>query len=475
MLTVSKFVSKLKGAAYNHHGDLSRDDLVPQFYTSMQYLQATAIIVFVLVYPTVLQWCATMWKCEEVVYGDWNTLRSEYYLTIDRSIRCTDSSHKLVQALALTAALIYGFGVPIASIIVVWRHWNRHGRVHTRRLYAYTTAGYDVTTWWFESVVMARKAVIVFIIIFVSDQILRTYLAMWTMTLALGAHGWFQPYDPRRPALYYLESIGIIDLIITLNLSLLFQFDFFAPNTTLYWVLVIFLFALNVFVIGLYVVFILIQLGRRIKQFVQGTKEVLDETQVSDSRRKSLGRGSFGFAEQEFTSFREMDRAEVQRQGILGALRRASQLNPVPKEDKQSKQINPAASPAIAGETPFERVQRLESEKAKEDLRAEQLRIQAELEKELEELRDRMIRAQALAAAEEAIIARHSELGEIRRKHEEDLKELMDEIRKERGEFLAKTENQKESQKELMQSIQFELDESEEEEGEETSQAEGTE
>lgn len=423
MLIVANFMARMKGAAAEHAGDISRDDLRPQFFSALQYFFATAFIILFLVYPSVLQWCVSMWSCDALVYDDAESLHTIEYLKRDRSIICTDKTHIRVKIGALSAALAYGLIVPVAAILFVWRHWSIHGRVHARRLYAFLTLGFDISTWWWESIVTLRKAAIVFIIIFINDTILRTYLAMWVMTLALGAHGWFQPYDPRHPVLYYLEGLAITTIVVTLNLSLLFQFDLFATGTDANLALVIFLLIIN----GLLLIAFLFFIGRylvlRIQRWLAKDEESTSDTQ--STRDEFIG----------------VDRHIIQQEGISGALRRASHKalgldstdSTMPQ--KVGKQIDIRNIPKSDHETPLERVKRIEAERARESQRDLHMRTQAELEKELEELRERMIRAQALAAAEEAVIARHPEVAEMRAKHEEELYRLMDEIRKERGDF----------------------------------------
>lgn len=286
---------------------------------------------------------------------------------------------------------------------------------------------------------MARKAAIVFIIIFVRDGTLRTYLAMWTMTLAIGAHGWWQPYDPRRPSLYYLEGLGITTIVVTLNLALLFQFSYFEEGSGPYTTLVIFLVVINAITLVVFGCMIIYNTFIRVKNFFARRKAEKEAAERAEARARGEivdsddddGKGDYD------DNFRDVDRHNVQREGILGAIRRASRAHMGLQQEgpKTGKRLDVREVPKNENETPFERLQRLEAERKKQQQRDSHTTNQAELERDLEELRDHMLRAQALAAAEEAVVAKYPEVAEMRAKHEEELYRLMDEIRKERGDF----------------------------------------
>ena len=233
-------------------------------------------------------------------------------------------------------------------------------------------SGYAVATWFWEGVVALRKAAIVFIIIFIDDTILRTYLSMWVLTLALGVHIVFQPFDPARPSLYYLEGLGITTLVLTLNLSLLFQFDFFGDGTAQFNALVVFLFAINVLVCVIFIILIAIQIALRIRaafrkqQDTEGEQAAIPEEQAPEVRKASIlppEEGDDGFGDLRKIPSLGQDRFAVQRDGIMGALRRMASKGPhkMYAQRPSLPATNPATLQFNAGETPFERVKRLES------------------------------------------------------------------------------------------------------------------
>lgn len=437
MLAVARFMSRIRAAAADSHGDIRRDDLRPQFFTGFEYFCAVAVVIFTLCYPSIVQWCMVMWKCEPVISGDAATLKTTMVLILDRTIDCESVEHRSVQLGSLVAALFYGLIVPAMTCLFISSSWAEFGGLHARRLYAYMVCGYDRAMWWWEITVAGRKFLVIIIIMVISDSVLRTYLMMWTMAVSLGLHGWLQPYDAMRPSLYYLDGFGITTIVLTLNLSLLFQFPSFADGTTGNTALVITLLAMNIFSSCTYMAFVGRHVILRVRYSFFGQEEDIDTSTALEPVRSFRQRASTIFgteAEEAATAAQKRDRKSIQQEGVLGLLRRAS-VSGKNKEQPSRVIIDPTSVPVSSDETPFERLKRLEAERRKQFLRRDQAKTQAELEEELAELKERLARAEALSKAEEAVIRRNPHMAERRQQHEAELMKLMDLIRKERGEI----------------------------------------
>lgn len=454
MLVVARFMASIRREATNNRTKLRRDDDRDQFYTPLEYLMGLTFVVLMLIYPSIITWSLTMWKCEPLIAGDGTTLRTINVLIADRRIDCDAHSHIIVQRWSLAAAFVYGVLVPFIAYFVVKAWWANFGLLHTTRLFKYYLTGYAREMWWWETTVLARKLLVVFIVMMVSDPILRTYLMMWVMAIALGIHGWFQPFDPLRPVLYYLEGLGITTIVISLNLSLLFQFTTFADGTVGNDALVIILLALNIIVTIVFLAYLVLHVYLRLRRAITGQEEELmtDEAYAELRLRQAAGEdGKEG-----------TDRKAVQNDGVLGLLRKASTVRGAmgnePAPDNKVV-IDPSTVPVSQGETPFERLKRLEGEKRKQFLRKDQAKTQANLEEELEELKERLARAEALAAAEEAVIKRNPAMAQRRQEHEAELNRLMQLIRKERGDVKRLAEDA-----EGLGNVQFEDHDEDEEE-----------
>jgi hypothetical protein len=435
MLVVARFMERLRKEAQLYHSDLHRDDARPQFYSFFEYLGSWGLLVLVMIYPSVLYNCLIMFQCDSIVEGDGSTLVVKHFLIADRSIDCDSAYHKKIQSGALFAAFFYGFAVPGFAFGFIKYWWGQFGGLHSRRLFTWILSAYDREVWWWELSVLGRKMLVVFVVYLISDDILRTYLMMWVMAVALGLHGWFQPFDALFPQYYYLEGLGITTIVVTLNLSLLFQFSSFQSGTAGNTFLVVILLAMNILVTGVFLFVCGWYAWKRFRRWRNGGQpDPEEDEQFNDQSQRVKRRQSaiFGEAALEDEDAKQHDRKAVQRDGILGLLRHASNING--PEDRSTKVVvDPNSVPVAQGETPFERLKRLETEKRKQFLRKDQAKTQANLEEELNELKERLARAEALAAAEEAVIARNPHMAIRRQQHEEELMRLMEQIQKERG------------------------------------------
>eukprot|EP00658_Telonema_sp_P-2_P000145 TRINITY_DN10045_c0_g1_i9.p1 TRINITY_DN10045_c0_g1~~TRINITY_DN10045_c0_g1_i9.p1 ORF type:complete len:593 (-),score=143.76 TRINITY_DN10045_c0_g1_i9:61-1839(-) len=229
VLLVARFMAKIRLAGAKNLDRPNRDDDRDYYFTAIQLFKATCIIALLLVYPSVLEKSASLWRCEEIVYGEGDDYTIRQVLIQDRSIDCDANSHKAMQYGALTACLVYCIGIPLLLSSLIYSHWTQHGRAHARRLFAFGVGGFNIKQWWWEVVIMARKAAIIMVITFVDSLYVRTYLAMWIMSIALGLHVFAKPFE--RKNMYYLEGLGIASIVIILNLSLLYQFETFDTDT----------------------------------------------------------------------------------------------------------------------------------------------------------------------------------------------------------------------------------------------------
>ena len=454
MLRVAQFMGRLKAAVESQRHNSARDDEREQQFTCKEYLGATVFVILFLVYPSVLQWCTLMWSCDPIAFGDADTFRVVSYLRIDRSVVCTDPSHRLIQIISVTAAAAYGIVIPLVAIGSVWMHWRSYGRVHARRLFGFLTAGYSRQRWYWEIIVAIRKAVIVFIIAFVDEPTLRVYLCMWAVSTALALHGFLRPYDAEKPALHYLEGLGLTSIVLTLNLSLLFSFPLFAEGEWPFYLLVVGLFTINVLVVALFLFFLVRTFVQRFKRWREGKSNtaVAAPPAPADSSAAVPPEEKYrGIAEYRGTSAESVERPRTggdllpesaaspqsrPEAGLIALLQsEAKQAAGVPKDPSSpaDQRVDLRDVPQSEVETPYERLRRVEATLAAAKTRDERLRTKSELERELDDLRDRLIKAQALAAAEEAITGTNVESQRRRQQHEEAMYKLLDDIRRDRG------------------------------------------
>eukprot|EP01065_Artemidia_motanka_P005365 TRINITY_DN1259_c15_g1_i1.p1 TRINITY_DN1259_c15_g1~~TRINITY_DN1259_c15_g1_i1.p1 ORF type:complete len:6161 (+),score=1442.86 TRINITY_DN1259_c15_g1_i1:2253-18485(+) len=211
------------------------------------------IIILYFIYPNLIQEACNMLRCIPIKFEDdvpyrWpdserpevaavkpasppgnpndrtpNTGRVESFLEIDLAVNCGEPEYQRYRQLAIIFALGYGVGVPFLSAAVVRGSIQRAGFVGATRQFGFLLMGYKETAWWWEAVVMLRKLIIVFVVVFIQDSRLQTFIGMWSMTIFLCVHLRKVPFDWKL--LNHLEAFSMAAIIVTLNLSLLYHWE----------------------------------------------------------------------------------------------------------------------------------------------------------------------------------------------------------------------------------------------------------
>ena len=241
------------------------------------FFAATVVIVLFLAAPCVLLESMDMLSCDTIAVGDGNTFETVSYFTRDRSIRCTEPTHRAVSLFASLFTLLYTLGVPMAALGLVAYYWKKTKWQATRKVFSFFLAGYARPMWWWEVVVLARKVLIVSCVALIGDKSVQVYCAMWAMTIALTVHIFFQPFCAKDvPKLYALEGVSLTLISITLNMVLLFQFPAFQEtneNPLGFWALSLSLLTLHLLMMLLFGYFVLHAIVQRWKASRKGDPE----------------------------------------------------------------------------------------------------------------------------------------------------------------------------------------------------------
>eukprot|EP01064_Diplonema_japonicum_P027248 TRINITY_DN3914_c0_g2_i1.p1 TRINITY_DN3914_c0_g2~~TRINITY_DN3914_c0_g2_i1.p1 ORF type:complete len:1327 (+),score=241.07 TRINITY_DN3914_c0_g2_i1:1343-5323(+) len=199
------------------------------------------IIVLYFVYPNLIQESSQMLRCVPIHYENdvpyrWpdsrrpevatrqaDVGRTETYLAIDKGINCNTQEYQYYRMLAVIFAMGYGVGIPLLAAAIVRVAIVKKNFASATRAFGFLLMGYREDRWYWEAVVMIRKLAVVFIVVFIQDVRLQTYVGMWVMSLALIVHLWCRPYD--SSLLINLEAFSLSVIIATLNFSLLYHWD----------------------------------------------------------------------------------------------------------------------------------------------------------------------------------------------------------------------------------------------------------
>jgi hypothetical protein len=204
--------------------------------SNFHFFICVAVVVLFFLYPSLVEWCALILRCDSVDYSEVqpdgttsSVLRSLVFF--DRWQSCDSDAYAPYRTAGIALGLIWMFGIPAASCAIFVYLRSTLGRVIASRMFTFIIAGYRRQVWWWENVLMARKALLILIVAFVSHPRLQTLLSFWVIALHLIAHIIVAPYEYTKCD--QMEQASLFVLAGTLNLSLLFEwvsFDHASDN-----------------------------------------------------------------------------------------------------------------------------------------------------------------------------------------------------------------------------------------------------
>ena len=161
-------------------------------------LPATIVILFFLIHPNLVKMLFSMFSCEAV--------NSEYWLTVDMSIPCWDSSHiRKVLTIGLPGLVVWVFGVPTICLCILVRYRRKHDELWVKLQYGFLINGYKRQHFYWEFVILYRKIVIICCGVFLTTTVPVQALTVQVVLLA----ALFLQYDI---APYTVESLNSMEL-----------------------------------------------------------------------------------------------------------------------------------------------------------------------------------------------------------------------------------------------------------------------
>jgi hypothetical protein len=118
-------------------------------------------------------------------------------LIAERTTHCVGSNYALLQRSAIVLLAVWGLGIPAFSVAIVTlikrlTLYNNKAAAHT--LFFFMTGGIKPQYWFWEATVMARKALVTFIIVLAPSRVFKTYLCIWLFLLFFALQVAVQPY-----------------------------------------------------------------------------------------------------------------------------------------------------------------------------------------------------------------------------------------------------------------------------------------
>eukprot|EP00760_Papus_ankaliazontas_P019861 PhM_4_TR18074/c1_g1_i4/m.44653 len=195
---------------------------------------AAIIVLLNVFYITLVNQCAQVLRCVPIEESSIDpntgaiTTTTHRYLEEDYGVECSGSEYWRYGAAGIVFTVIYGLGIPVSAIIAYSFLCKRLGAEEANSLFLFMVSGNRARYWFWESVVMLRKTVLVYIVVFSNSGELQTYMAMWWIMLNLGVHVVLQPYMPSYltgNVVNRLEALSLSMLAVHLNLSLLYAYN----------------------------------------------------------------------------------------------------------------------------------------------------------------------------------------------------------------------------------------------------------
>lgn len=208
-----------------------------------------AVVVFLMLYPTLIEKCLLMSKCDTIDFGppssEFPAGGVKTLLDSDRSLDCDQELHQQYTFASYFFGVAYGIGIPGCITLYISHLKRTKGPDVAFQTFAYYTAGYDKRTWWWEGVILTRKLGIIAISVFIQSDGLRLYIAMWFLAAGLMGHIQLEPYTV--PMLHNTETLSLTTIVLTLNVALLFEYSTKRP--WLFTTLAVIVIAMNLFAI----------------------------------------------------------------------------------------------------------------------------------------------------------------------------------------------------------------------------------
>ena len=156
------------------------------------------------------------------------------WLTADYSIECWTEEHTMYAlSYALPSLIVWGLGIPLVSMMLVFKHRKRLDHEPTMLKFSYFFNGYREKYYLWEFVILFRKILIIGIAIMLVNfsftiQILTAFALMFVFVIIQII---YMPFHSRE--LNNLELMSVTVTAITLNLALFYGTELDENNTAL--------------------------------------------------------------------------------------------------------------------------------------------------------------------------------------------------------------------------------------------------
>jgi cbb3-type cytochrome oxidase subunit 3 len=179
-----------------------------------------AVIFLFIIYQTIVTQCIDAFRCEELSTGSSGTPPLKI-LRRDARIDCNSLVYQRHVSAAMYGLFFYGAALPLGGMTLVLRTALKDGWFVANGTFAFLIRGFRLRFWFWEFVIVFRKVLIRVLLSAVEDATLQALLGIWSLTGLFLIHAYTRPYV--RSLHNHAESLGLMTLVVTLNIGLLFR------------------------------------------------------------------------------------------------------------------------------------------------------------------------------------------------------------------------------------------------------------
>ncbi|KAA0171273.1 hypothetical protein FNF27_06392 [Cafeteria roenbergensis] len=188
--------------------------------TPINLFTTTAMVLLFLIYPMVTRQALQMFVCTTPVEG-----RS--FLVADFNVLCGSPEHELLVGFAFVVLAVVTLGFPVAAVACLFPYRHRLDGDRAQRRFGFLYKGYSEKRFWYESVILLRKASVaaVTVLLRMSSSTLQLWAGILVQLLFLALHVAIHPFRDKVQS--WLEMGCIIAAILVLVLGQGFDIDEF--------------------------------------------------------------------------------------------------------------------------------------------------------------------------------------------------------------------------------------------------------
>jgi len=180
--------------------------------TPLNLYTTTALFMLFLIYPMVTRQALQIFVCTRPVGG-------ERLLVADLGVRCGSDLHQVLVVCAWAVLTLVTAGFPVAVVACLWPYRASLRGLKAQRRFGFLYKGYRDSRFWYESVILVRKASVaaVSVLLRLNSPTLQLWAGILVQLLFLGGHVAMHPYQDRVQG--WLEMGCIIAAILVLVLG----------------------------------------------------------------------------------------------------------------------------------------------------------------------------------------------------------------------------------------------------------------